>query len=53
MKTSQLCEILNAAARQHEAVGRVDIAKGLKALADALKPLQKLSVDDALKRLPQ
>lgn len=53
MKTSQVCDLLKAAAKQHRAIGRNDLAYGLEALAEAIKPLSKLVFDDALRQLQQ
>jgi hypothetical protein len=51
MKVAKLRKLLEAMARQHDALGRGDVATGLRRLAAVLKSQDAFDVSRALEKL--
>jgi hypothetical protein len=53
MKVAQLRRVLEAASVQHDQLGKVELAKGLASLSNALKSQDKIEVRACLRKLSQ
>lgn len=51
MKISQIRKLVDAAADQHDGLGRKDLGEGLRKLSAALKSADKQTVESVVRRL--